>query len=176
MVALRYHLCMPPVTAASEGTVARPPSLARYASYLSAQVSKAASRILTEGLARHELRLPHFAVLAALEDLGPQCQQDLCDALDHDKSHMVGFVDDLEERGLLVRERDTEDRRRWRVGITEDGRALLGDLHAVEARCQEELFGVLTDDQREVLVGLLQGVVAQADHLRLGGTADGEGA
>lgn len=150
----------------------RPPSLSRYPTYLAGQVSKAAQRMLTDRLASHDLRLHHFAVLAAIDDLGPRCQQDLADILDVDKSHMVGFVDDLEDRGYLTRDRDPEDRRRYQLAITDAGSAMLGNLHEAERECQEALFGVLDDPQRAELVALLDLVVAHADAQRLGQIAE----
>ena len=146
----------------------RPPSLSGYATYLSAQVSKGAARLLGERLAPFGVRTHHLAVLAALGDFGPQCQQDLCDRLDLDKSHMVGFVDDLEGMGHLERTRDPVDRRRHRVAITTTGNALLADLLEVDARCQAEVFAALDAGQRGTLVDLLARVVADLDVSRLG--------
>lgn len=146
----------------------RPSSLRRFPTYLAAQVGKARVRLLTDGLAGHDLRLAHYGVLAALDDLGPQCQRDLCDALDLDKSHMVGFVDDLEKLGLVHRERDTEDRRRYRVAISPDGAALLIQLHEIEEEAQALMMAPLTSEERQTLTDLLARVVDAADHRRLG--------
>lgn len=146
----------------------RPPSLAEHPGYLAFQVGKVASRLLADELAPHDLRPTHLAVLAALSDVGPCCQRDLCDRLDVDKSHMVAFVDDLEDRGLLERQRDPEDRRRHRVAITEDGRTALKTLLAAQQRAEDALAGGLDPAQRAALVSLLARVVAAADHSRLG--------
>jgi MarR family transcriptional regulator, lower aerobic nicotinate degradation pathway regulator len=146
----------------------RPPSLSGFASYLSAQVAKGASRALGERLAVHGVRTHHLAVLAALADHGPSCQQDLCDRLDLDKSHMVGFVDDLEAGGHVVRARDPQDRRRHSVDITASGRDLLARLLAEDEVCQTDVFGVLSAEERDLLVALLQRVVAGLDAQRLG--------
>lgn len=127
--------------------------------------------MLSDRLAVHDLRLHHFAVLAAIADQGPRCQQDLCDVLDVDKSHMVGFIDDLEDRGYLTRDRDPEDRRRHRLVITGRGATMLANLHKAERACQQALFGVLDTQQRTDLVVMLDTVVAHADALRLGQTA-----
>lgn len=128
--------------------------------------------MLSDRLAVHDLRLHHFAVLAAIADQGPRCQQDLCDVLDVDKSHMVSFVDDLEDRGYLTRDRDPDDRRRYRLVITDSGAAMLANLHQAERECQQALFGVLDAKQRTDLVAMLDTVVAHADALRLGQTAE----
>jgi DNA-binding MarR family transcriptional regulator len=165
MVADRYHLPMPPT---ADPAVGRPPSLARRPAYLATQVSKAALRLLTDAFAEHDVRPAHFGVLATLDDLGALCQRDLCDRLDIDKSHMVGFVDDLEGRGLVDRERDDADRRRYRVAISPAGRVLLADLRRVHAASQAPLFGHLSSEQVETLAELLGSVVQRADLLRLG--------
>lgn len=161
IVATRYYYVMPPIPL-------RPPSLTQYPSYLAAQLAKAASRVLDERLADHELRLHHFAVLACLDDLGLLCQRDLSERLDIDKSHVVGFVDDLERRGLIQRERDAEDRRRYRIAITPAGAALLTDLHAAHDDTRETVVGALTESEQAALVELLAKVVAHADRQRLG--------
>lgn len=154
----------------SASAASRPPSLAANASYLCVQVGKAAGRSLTDGLAQHDVRPHHFAVLAALDDLGPSSQQDLCDALDIDKAHMCGFVDELLGRELVQRQRCEEDRRRYRVTISARGRALLDALMEVERRTQQEVFGHLADDEHTTLIALLAKVVDAADAHRLGTT------
>lgn len=146
----------------------RPPSLAGFPSYLAAQLVKHSSRVLGEHMAVHGVRTHHFAVLAALGDFGPQCQQDLCDRLDLDKSHMVGFVDDLEAMGHVSRTRDPKDRRRHRVALTPSGADLVVELLAIDQRCQEQMLAALAPADRDRLVDLLQTVVAAADAVRLG--------
>ncbi len=154
----------------------RPPSLVTHPGYLAAQVAKSATRLLGEELADHGVRPHHMAVLATLEDLGPQCQQDLCDRLDLDKSHMVAFVDDLEGMGHLSRTRDPDDRRRHRLELAPSGSALLVELRTAQRRYEASLFGDLDDDERAQLTALLARVVESADDRRLnpapsGGTA-----
>jgi DNA-binding MarR family transcriptional regulator len=48
----------------------------------------------------------HAAILAALSDFGPLAQYELADRLDIQRSHLVGYVDLLEQRELVQRERD----------------------------------------------------------------------
>ena len=169
MVVPRYHLPVPPSPSLDPAArTSRPHSLASRPTYLAAQVTKAAQRLLLEELAEHDLRLHHFAVLACLDDQGLLCQQDLCDRLDIDKSHMVGFVDELALRALVRRERDPQDRRRYRIGITAAGQALLSDLQRAEDRCEAEVFGTLDAQERDSLRELLRRVVAALDAQRLG--------
>jgi len=55
----------------------------------------------------------------------------------------VGIIGDLEKRGLVTRERSTEDRRRNMLVLSDDGKAMLDSLFAevngIEAQIRDEL-------------------------------------
>jgi DNA-binding MarR family transcriptional regulator len=48
-----------------------------------------------------------------------------------DPSTLVPAVDALEQKGLLRRERDRQDRRRYPLYLTEAGESLLGEMHII---------------------------------------------
>ncbi len=56
---------------------------------------------------------------------------------------LVGIIDELEKRGLVSRERSTEDRRRNKLVLTTDGKKLMDSLFAevdaIEGPIREEL-------------------------------------
>lgn len=145
----------------------RPPSLLALPSYLAGNVARIGHRLLFEALAEHDLRLAHFAVLAALSDFGPLAQHELADRLDLNRSHLVGYVDDIEQRGLVRRDRDPQDRRRQRVTLTPPGRTLVRRLQAVARRSQADFLHALSEPERETLVGLLRRVLQADDEARL---------
>ena len=145
----------------------RPPSLLALPSYLAGNVARIGHRLLLEALAEHDLRLAHFAVLAALSDFGPLAQHELADRLDINRSHLVGYVDEIEQRGLVRRDRDPEDRRRQRVALTAGGRKLLRDLGAVAKRSQADFLSALSGSERETLLALLRKVLDASDEARL---------
>jgi DNA-binding MarR family transcriptional regulator len=144
----------------------RPPTLLALPSYLASHLAQIGRRVLADALAERGLRLPHFAVLTGLADFGPLAQHDLADRLGLNRSHLVGYLDEVERRGLVGRERDPEDRRRQRVTLTDDGHALAGELLALAKRSQREFLGVLSDDERETLVELMRRVVNADDAAR----------
>ncbi|HEY0449032.1 MarR family winged helix-turn-helix transcriptional regulator [Actinophytocola sp.] len=150
-------------------TELRPPTLLALPSYLAGHVGRIGHRMLVDAIAGHDLRLPHFAVLTALADLGPLPQHELADRLDLNRSHLVGYLDDVEGRELVRRERDPDDRRRQRVVLTGTGKSLQRKLAAVAERTQAEFLHVLSEKERETLVRLLRRVLTADDGPRAGG-------
>jgi DNA-binding MarR family transcriptional regulator len=145
----------------------RPPTLLGLPSYLAGAAARVGHRLLVEALATHDLRLPHFAVLTALSDFGPLPQHELADRLAINRSHLVGYLDDIEQRGLVQRERDPQDRRRQHVALTPAGRTRLRRLHDVALRSQAEFLRALTEHERQTLITLLRRVLNADDRTRL---------
>ncbi|ACZ89580.1 MarR family winged helix-turn-helix transcriptional regulator [Streptosporangium roseum] len=71
-------------------------------------------------------------------------------------------VDALEEAGLVRREVDPASRRSTLLVITPEGRTEYGRVREARRKVAEELFAVLTPDQREQLRELLSVVDHQA--------------
>jgi DNA-binding MarR family transcriptional regulator len=100
-----------------------------------------------------DLRL--VMALSYLADHDDSPQQALVDALCMDAKNVVLLLNELEDRGLLIRRRDSEDRRRHRVNITDAGRqALLRAGHAMEP-VEDEVLQALDAEERTTLWRLL---------------------
>ena len=97
----------------------------------------------------------HHAVLALLEEEPRETQAMIADALGYDRSHLVGLLDELEERGLIERRRDPTDGRRHLVQLTTDGKRALNRLRTIAKRVDDEFFAPLDDEQRAALHALL---------------------
>jgi DNA-binding MarR family transcriptional regulator len=150
----------------------RPPTLLDLPSYLAGAVARVGHRLLVDALAKHGLRLPHFAVLTALSDFGSVAQHELADRLAINRSHLVGYLDEVEERGFVRRDRDPTDRRRQQVALTAQGRTQLRRLHEVALRSQAEFLQVLSEAERQTLVKLLRRVLNADDNARSGSDVD----
>jgi DNA-binding MarR family transcriptional regulator len=149
---------MPPADAGPE--LAYPTSLLRYPSAAMFLLMREVFRIGQEraGAAtspEEQMRFPHFAVLAALEEFGPASQRDISRRLRIDPSDLVAFVDWLEEVGFVERTRDESDRRRYSVDLTPAGRRALAVRAAGVERTNDELFRGLDERDRERLRELL---------------------
>jgi|ERR1035438_4100798 DNA-binding MarR family transcriptional regulator len=109
-----------------------------------------------------DLRL--LIALSYLGDHDGAPQQELVDALCMDAKNVVLLLNDLEDLGHLVRRRDSEDRRRHRVHITDAGRqALQRAAHAQES-IEDDVLQALDADERAILWKLLTRAVHGAEH------------
>ncbi|WP_344751423.1 MarR family winged helix-turn-helix transcriptional regulator [Gryllotalpicola koreensis] len=141
----------------------RPPTLLGLPSYLAGHVSRIGNTQLVAILAERGLRLPHFAVLCGLHDLGPTAQVELADRLGLNPSHLVGYLDRLEEAGLVARSRDSDDRRRQMAELTTTGTKTAVELITHAITSERAQLSALTDAELNTLTALLARVVTTDD-------------
>src|SRR3984893_22845 len=101
------------------------------------------------------LRPRHLVALKLLSE-GPQSQQGLADALSLDPSNVVGLLNELEERGLIVRRRDPADRRRHIVELSRLGVKELAAAYDLVSLVEDDVLGALSAGERVTLYRLLQ--------------------
>jgi DNA-binding MarR family transcriptional regulator len=144
-------------------TTKRAPSLLAVPTYVLGKLGRLGGRLSQESIADQELLLPHFSVLTTLDDLGPLAQHELAARLVLNGSHLVRYVDELERREAVRRDRDPDDRRRQVVSLTPAGRTLLAQLRTPIDEVQERFLAVLSEDERTVLMKLLVRLLEHAD-------------
>ncbi|WP_296627009.1 MarR family transcriptional regulator [uncultured Negativibacillus sp.] len=79
------------------------------------------------------------------------------------KSNVTRQLTALEEKGLIIRKQDSNDRRVWRVYPTEKMQQLLPVVRQVMGEWNEYLLEELSQQEREVLVQALEKVTARAN-------------
>jgi len=89
-------------------------------------------------LARHELNMWGYSVLCALDGSPARTQAALAQAINADKTRIIGTLDGLQRDGLISREPDPADRRARLLAITPAGRrvkiAVQAEIQANENR------------------------------------------
>jgi DNA-binding MarR family transcriptional regulator len=153
-------------TEARAGAPAPPERLLRHPSAVMFLVMREAYRLRQRGAQRagaEALRFPHFAILACLEEFGPESQREVSERLRFDASDLVTFVDVLERSGFVLRRRDQRDRRRYALELTAAGRRALRRRDAEAERLNQELFAPLRPEEREQLRRLLLRALAHHD-------------
>jgi DNA-binding MarR family transcriptional regulator len=92
------------------------------------------------------LSLVHLHVLMQLVEEGPLPMRTLAETLDVSQASATGIVDRMEQRGLVERRRDDEDRRVVRVALTDAGRSLIAGIGAERRGHLAMLLDELSDD------------------------------
>ena len=104
-----------------------------------------------EALESTGLTPQHHAVLSLLDEGTRETQGEIADTLGYDRSHLVGLLDELEEKGFVERQRDPGDRRRQLVSLTAAGKEMLGELRMIAKRVEKEFLAPLDAEQKRAL-------------------------
>jgi len=118
-----------------------------------------AQRLVGERLATLDARKWHYAVLAALEEFGPDSQSGLSDRTGIHRSDLVATINELTARGFVVRAPDLADRRRNAITLTEEGHRHLKRLDVLIAGAEAEFLTPLSDRDRAELTRILKVIV-----------------
>ncbi len=109
---------------------------------------------VNRAMAEFGLTISQFGVLEALYHKGPLCQRDIAAKILKSTGNITMVIDNLEKRGLVRRERDSEDRRYLTVHLTDEGTAVIAQAFArVEASICTEMT-VLSRPEQELLGSL----------------------
>ncbi|WP_147943636.1 MarR family winged helix-turn-helix transcriptional regulator [Microbispora sp. CSR-4] len=117
---------------------------------------------INEALRPLGINVRGFTVLLALPMYGPVSQRDLIDHMGIDKSTMVRLIDELEDGGLVSRERAPQDRRAYSIVLTRRGEQTLAQARQITEQVGEHIFGWLAEPERGHLVDLLRGLAEHA--------------
>ena len=125
------------------------------AAFLLSQVGFHSARLWRERLAPLGVDPQLVLVLRHVAAEEGRSQQALGLALRIAPSRMVGLLDDLEERGLVERRANPQDRRARAVHVTPAGSRLLRRVMELSKRHEDDVCRGLSAGERRELVGLL---------------------
>jgi DNA-binding MarR family transcriptional regulator len=101
------------------------------------------------------MHLRHLMALSYLRDHDGAPQQELGEILCMDANNVVLLLNELEDRGHIVRRRDTLDRRRHLVELTAGGRRALRQAEGAQESIEDEVLQGLDSQERATLWRLL---------------------
>jgi DNA-binding MarR family transcriptional regulator len=131
------------------------------AAFLLSQLGYHSSRLWQGRLAPLGLDPRHVMLLRHVAIAGGRSQQALGEAVQIPPSRMVALVDILEQRGLLRRRPDPNDRRVRTLHLTRDGRRLLDKVMEISLEHERQLCKGLQPAEREQLITLLSRLAAE---------------
>jgi len=142
-------------------TPPRAPPRAPGNAFLLAQLGAYAAARFAQRLEQLDL-VPAQAGLLRLIAWGPgQSQQSIARTLGTPPSRLVLLIDGLEERGLVERRRNPDDRRNHALYLTDEGSRFMAQLGKVGAAHEDEICDGLNGAERAQLNGLLSRLAAE---------------
>ncbi len=135
------------------------------------QLSWVSHRRLEQELDAFHLTVPQYVALKCIKEStrgsaagvgapeGPERSEgcsmsELAESSHQVSATMTGIVDRLLDRGLVVRERDPNDRRTLRVGLTPAGKELLERVQQRKRAWMLQFLETLTPDERRLMIEL----------------------
>src|SRR4051794_10754201 len=131
------------------------------AAFLLAQIGAHAAMRFGDRVHDLGLSRPQSGILGLLTAHPGISQQELAQLLGMLPSRVVALVDEMEEAGLVRRQRDDVDRRRNILVLTAPGKAALQKVGTVARAHEDDICAALSASERRQLIGLLERIAAQ---------------
>lgn len=141
---------------ASEPAVA-PAALRKSATWCLAQLDAAVRASVNAALGRTQIEsisIRGYWVLEVIADGGDMAQTELSALLGMDRSDMVRLIDSLESANLVERTRDSKDRRRQLIALTETGNTTRASLRRSLRRAERAAVAECAPEVRALLASL----------------------
>jgi MarR family transcriptional regulator, lower aerobic nicotinate degradation pathway regulator len=140
-----------------------PPELLSNPVFVLGRLGFGLKRQAAEELEDAGFSLYDYSVLALLAQGPCAAQATIAGMLELDRSQLVGLLDSLEQRGLVERRRDPDDRRRHTVFVTDEGKRQLAQIRAIINELADDFLAPLDEQERAVLHELLLRVASHHD-------------
>jgi DNA-binding MarR family transcriptional regulator len=107
-------------------------------------------------MAVYDLRPVDFSVLSLIAHNPGITSRQLCSALNIQPPNLVGMVNTLEKRELVMRQPHPHDGRAMGLHLTPSGRKMVRNAEQTAARIEEDATTRLSASERKVLMQLLK--------------------
>ena len=124
--------------------------------------ARTGQQLATRRLAPMGLTVQLCGVLNRLA-AGPISQHELGEQLGIDRTTIVELIDDLEAKGVVVRQRNPADRRSYSLLLTPKGRTVQKRASTAFDAAADEFFAPLEPGERRVLGDMMRRLITSAD-------------
>lgn len=130
--------------------------VAKNVGFLLAKAYQRACVIFKEEFEGYDLTPQQFGLLGFLWQEDGITQAELSAKSQIDRTTMGGLIDRLEKEGLVARRTHPDDRRAYRICLTERGMAMESELVPLAVKAQETFIAKLDQQEVETLKSLLE--------------------
>lgn len=100
----------------------------------------------------NDINRTQLRALVFVKKNGDISMSDLCERLNIEKGSLTTMVDDLAKKGYILRSRDTKDRRKYILSLTNSGEDVASDFIEKLGNKLEERFLKLSENDRKNFV------------------------
>lgn len=151
---------MPPLRDASSPTM----PLWERPGYLVRRLHQIHSAIFLEECKAFNITPVQYGLMTTLLQHSGSDQRTIGVEVGIDRTNVADVLERLSERGLVRRERSETDRRAMNAFLTEQGRALVGEMYGAMVRAQQRLLEPLDPEYRSAFLAMLTQLVEGNNH------------
>ncbi len=127
--------------------------------YLVRYAHRALVKALADELAPHGILSAQWSVLRILWDIEGLSQVELAERMRVEKASLTGVLEGMERRGLILRVRNEDDRRKINITLTVQGRRLKPQLYPHAAKINSKAMRGMTGAEKAQLRTLLEKLI-----------------
>jgi len=109
----------------------------------------------------YQLSAQDFGILYRLSEQGAMTQVEIAVIMMRDKTTITRRIDGLVKKQLVERNPDPDDRRYYRISLTEAGERALSTLQPLVSDFQQELLSNISDADKSITIKTLQHISDQ---------------
>ena len=117
--------------------------------------ARAIRRAFNARFAHLDLNVTQASLLAYLHERGPRSQTQLASALGMGRAATGLVITALEQRELIERRDNPDDRRTWLIALRPEGESLIQPIQDIDEVLRSELRSGISRSERQQLAGLL---------------------
>jgi len=137
------------------------------AGYLIVNTGRKLTQNLTQLFQTHNLTSEQWSLLVSLHNEEGISQKELAERTEKDPANVTRILDQLERKGLVRRVTNPEDRRSFRMFVTEAGREAAVELMPVEAQFVQDILIDIPQAEIEAFKAFMQKVNRNIERRRV---------
>ncbi|WP_239618767.1 MarR family winged helix-turn-helix transcriptional regulator [Cohnella mopanensis] len=134
---------------------ANPYDLNRSIGFLMGNTYRKLSSLFQNGLKEYDITPEQWSVLYQVDMREGQIQKDIAERSGKDRPTTTRILDHLEQKGLVYKQIGENDRRSFKVYITDKGKSLIQETIPIEKHVDEVIKKCISVEEYETLMKLM---------------------